>query len=186
MFDLDPPEGQVELARRAALRVREMLDELGLPCRPVATGSKGYHVITVIEPQHRWGELAKLTRNVSALLTRRHADELTSEFRKKKRAGRVFVDWLRNQGGSTVVAPWSLRPRGAAPVAVPLDPVFADEPEPPHPAPERAESPRAASEPAPMETVPPRRRRVRCRRMRNAVHTYWLDASREPRPDIPA
>lgn len=120
VFDLDPPEGGFEGARRAAQRVRELLAELELPCSPVATGAKGYHVVTVIEPRHDGPLVAKFTRNVSALLTMRYPDALTSEFRKSKRKGRVFVDWLRNQGGATVVAPWSLRPRPQAPVAVPI------------------------------------------------------------------
>jgi bifunctional non-homologous end joining protein LigD len=41
-------------------------------------------------------------------------------FRKADRGSRVFVDWMRNNPVATSVAPWSLRPRPGAPVAVPL------------------------------------------------------------------
>ena len=120
VFDLDPPEGDHEAAREAALQVKAALDELELPSRPVATGSKGYHVVCPVEPNQATGDLTRLSRIVSTMLTTRFPDSLTSEFRKAKRKGRVFVDWLRNRTAQTVVAPWSLRPRAGAPVAVPI------------------------------------------------------------------
>lgn len=39
---------------------------------------------------------------------------------KAKRKGRIFIDWLRNQRGSTAIMPWSVRSRAGAPVAVPV------------------------------------------------------------------
>ncbi len=39
---------------------------------------------------------------------------------KAKRKGKIFIDWLRNQRGSTAVAPYSARARERAPVAVPI------------------------------------------------------------------
>ncbi|WP_202870600.1 hypothetical protein [Kribbella sp. VKM Ac-2571] len=43
IFDLDPPDG-FEAARRAALDLRELLDDLGLPTVVKTTGGKGLHV----------------------------------------------------------------------------------------------------------------------------------------------
>jgi bifunctional non-homologous end joining protein LigD len=120
IIDLDPPANAHEAVRKAAWLVRAMLDELGLPSAPVATGGKGYHVVCPIVANAGGDEVAELARTASELLTRRHPELLTSEFRKEKRKGRVFVDWLRNRLAQTVVAPWSLRPRKGAPVAVPI------------------------------------------------------------------
>ena len=39
---------------------------------------------------------------------------------EKNRAGKIFIDWLRNGRGSTSVASWSLRARASAGVAMPL------------------------------------------------------------------
>ena len=39
---------------------------------------------------------------------------------KAKRKGKIFIDWLRNQRGSTAIMPYSVRAREGAPVAVPV------------------------------------------------------------------
>lgn len=118
VIDLDPPPGALELVRRAALLVRDFLGALGVATVPVATGSKGYHVVATITGAP--DDLALTMQKLSALLAAAHPEELTTEFRIAKRKGRVFVDWLRNRPGATVVAPYSLRARGNASVATPL------------------------------------------------------------------
>ncbi|HLK41023.1 MAG TPA: non-homologous end-joining DNA ligase, partial [Polyangiaceae bacterium] len=120
VIDLDPPEGALVAVRRAAKRVREALDALGLATTPVATGSKGYHVVAVIAPRVDGGTIAVATQKVAALLAAHHPEELTVAFRTALRGGRVFIDWMRNNPGATVVAPYSLRARPRASVAAPL------------------------------------------------------------------
>ncbi len=39
---------------------------------------------------------------------------------KAKRKGRIFIDWLRNERGSTAIAPYSPRAKAEASVAVPV------------------------------------------------------------------
>lgn len=118
VIDLDPPPGALDLVRRAATHVRDFLGALGIATVPVATGSKGYHVVAAISGAP--DDLALTMQRLSALLAASHPEELTTEFRIVKRKGRVFVDWLRNRPGATVVAPYSLRARGNASVATPL------------------------------------------------------------------
>ncbi len=120
VFDLDPPEGQAGAARRAAGLVRELLDDVGLPSVPMATGSKGFHVVAAVAPHIRTERIAAASQGAATWLARRHPETLTDEFRIDNRRDRVFVDWLRNRPGQTGVAPWSLRPRDGAPVAVPV------------------------------------------------------------------
>ena len=47
-------------------------------------------------------------------------ERATTEFLKDNRAGRVFVDWLRNAWGSSIASPWSVRAREGAPVVTPI------------------------------------------------------------------
>jgi bifunctional non-homologous end joining protein LigD len=120
VIDLDPPPGAAALARRAAYVVRDALAEHGLATVPVATGSKGYHVVSAIRPAATYDTVSLALQKFATLLAARHPDELTIVFRVALRGGRVFVDWLRNNPLATVVAPYSLRARPRATVAVPL------------------------------------------------------------------
>ena len=100
--------------------VRDALAGHGLATVPVATGSKGYHVVSAIHPSASSETLAVTAQKFAALLVARHEEELTTVFRVALRGGRVFVDWLRNNPLATVIAPYSLRARPRAPVATPL------------------------------------------------------------------
>jgi bifunctional non-homologous end joining protein LigD len=120
VIDLDPPHGAFDLVRRAAHLAREALIEAGLESVPVATGSKGYHVVAPIRPTVPVDRLSETLQKLGALLAAKHPEILTIAFRIALRGRRVFVDWLRNHPNATVVAPYSLRARGRATVATPL------------------------------------------------------------------
>ncbi len=120
VIDLDPPAGEVDAARAAAAAVRELMDRLGLTTVPVATGSKGYHVVAPIAAELSFARIERLAHGIAAVAAAADPERLTLEFTIEARRGRVFVDWLRNRFGATTVVPWSLRPRTGAPVAVPI------------------------------------------------------------------
>ena len=120
VIDLDPPPGPSARVRRAAYVVRDALAEHGIATVPIATGSKGYHVVSAIRPAASSDTLGITLQKFAVLLAARHAEELTIAFRVAWRGERVFVDWLRNNPIATVVAPYSLRARPRATVAAPL------------------------------------------------------------------
>lgn len=120
VFDLDPPERGFELARRAAHAVRAWLGELGLPAFVKTSGSKGLHVVTPIAGGADYGDVARFCQRACEALIERHSDLITTEFYKKDRKGRLFLDVMRNAPGATVVAAWSLRGRPGAPVSAPI------------------------------------------------------------------
>ena len=120
VWDLDPPAGRVDLVRESAWLLRSVLEAHGIPTMVLASGSKGYHLRTRLEPSLTGDQVAGITRGTSALASAAHPDIMTLAFRKAQRGDRVFVDWLRNAAYATSVTPWSLRPTRGAPAAVPL------------------------------------------------------------------
>ncbi len=120
VFDLDPAGDDFPVVRRAAWAVREVLDELRLVSYVMTTGSRGLHVVVPIRPELDFDDVRELARNVADRTAARNPTWLTTEFRKEKRGGRLFVDILRNAYGQHSVAPYSVRPRAGAPVAAPV------------------------------------------------------------------
>lgn len=120
VIDLDPEEGDLEGVRAVVRQVRSVMAEYGLEGFPLATGSSGLHVWMRLDGSCDAGEVALAARALAGIVSAVIPETATTEFLKKNRHGRVFVDWLRNTPGSTVVVPYSLRPRPSAPVAVPI------------------------------------------------------------------
>lgn len=120
IMDLDPEEGDVDKVRRAAFVVRDVLAGFELEAFVVATGSKGFHLWVPLDGTHTFEAVATAARAIAGLAVLEDPDTMTTEFLKKNRGGRVFLDWLRNGPIATVVVPFSLRPRPTAPVAVPI------------------------------------------------------------------
>jgi bifunctional non-homologous end joining protein LigD len=120
MFDLDPSGTDFDEVRRGALDLHELLEDLGLPSRVKTTGGRGVHVSVPVVRRYEADELRDFARSVTAVLTRREPDRYTSEIRKNKRAGRLFLDVTRNAYAQLVVVPYTVRAVPDARVATPL------------------------------------------------------------------
>lgn len=121
IMDLDPDEDLPrEAVVHAAWEVRALLEELGLVSFPKLTGGKGIHVVVPIEPRSTWPEVKAFAKALSDEMSRRAPARYVATFSKKKREGRIYVDYLRNQRDATAVAAWSARARPGARVALPL------------------------------------------------------------------
>jgi bifunctional non-homologous end joining protein LigD len=122
VVDLDPPPGEnFPAVRRAARQAGELLREIGLEPFAQVTGSKGIHVWTPLRRHPDFEEVKEFSNLFAAVLAGCHPDQLTTEFRKAKRAGRILVDVLRNRYAQTAVPPYGVRPRPGAPVATPIE-----------------------------------------------------------------
>lgn len=121
IFDIDPDEGLgFAEVRAAAVDIRNELDGWGLQSYPMATGGKGIHVIAPLRPKTEWPEVKAFCKTFAQRLADREPDRFIATMSKAKRKGKLFIDYLRNERGSTAIAPWSSRSRQGAPVAVPL------------------------------------------------------------------
>lgn len=121
IFDLDPDE-ELDFAavKCAAKDIHDRLGDLGLASFAMLTGGKGVHVVVPLARGHSWDSHKSFARRFAEAISLAEPDRFTATIRKKERKGRIFVDWLRNQRGSTAILPYSARARSGAPVAVPL------------------------------------------------------------------
>jgi bifunctional non-homologous end joining protein LigD len=64
--------------------------------------------------------VSSFAERFSRAVSEAEPERFTANMRKVQRKGRIFLDWLRNQRGSTAVLPYSARAREGAPVAAPI------------------------------------------------------------------
>lgn len=120
IVDLDPSVDDFAAVRRAAWDVREVLEEAGLATYVMTTGSRGLHVVSPLRPEQDYDTVRDLARTIADRTAERHPDRLTTLVRKNRRAGRLFLDILRNAYAQHAVAPYAVRALPDAPVATPL------------------------------------------------------------------
>ena len=121
IFDLDPDEGlDFEDVKQAARDIRARLSDIGLVSFAMLSGGKGVHVVVPLSRGHDWDAHKDFARRFAEALSLAEPDRFTATMSKAKRKGKIFIDWLRNQRGSTAVLPYSARARSGAPVAVPI------------------------------------------------------------------
>jgi bifunctional non-homologous end joining protein LigD len=120
LFDLDPSDDDFRLVRATALKLKALLQELELIPFVKTTGSRGLHVVVPITVGPGFEEAHIFADHVAQQLAASDPDHLTTEFIKQNREGRLFIDLNRNAYAQTAVAPYSVRARRAAPIAVPI------------------------------------------------------------------
>jgi bifunctional non-homologous end joining protein LigD len=120
VFDLDPShQDDLDALRAAALGVRDLLNELGLPSWVKTSGSKGFHIVVSLDGKSDTGEVARFAHIVGSILVKRDPQRLTQEFSKADREGRILVDTGRNGYGATFAAAYAVRAKPGAPISAP-------------------------------------------------------------------
>jgi bifunctional non-homologous end joining protein LigD len=120
IFDLDPSGDEFEPVRDTAHSLREKLEQMGLPVYVKSTGSRGVHVTVPLKPEADFDTVRAFARQLAQVVAQEDTKHRTTEQRKSERRGRVFLDTNRNVYAQTAVAPYAVRARAGAPVAVPV------------------------------------------------------------------
>lgn len=121
VFDLDPGDGigWPELVG-AAIEIRDRLSSRSLRSFLRTSGGKGLHVVVPLLPGCDWARVKPFAREVATAMAAEAPDRYVASAPKHLRAGRIFIDYLRNGRSATSIASFSLRARPGAPVAAPL------------------------------------------------------------------
>ncbi len=119
VFDLDPATDDPAPVRVAAIGLRDLLDELGLPSWVKTTGSKGYHLVVPLDGKSTTEEVERFAHQVGRLFVSHAPTHLTQEFNKVDRKGRIYVDTGRNGYSATFAAAYTVRAKASAPISAP-------------------------------------------------------------------
>lgn len=121
LFDLDPaPSVQWHEVVDLAHFMRQELIKMKLTSFVKTTGGKGLHIVVPIRPKHSWEDVRSFSKAFAVYIAKQNSAICTESLSKFKRKGKILIDYVRNTRGATVVAPYSLRAREGAPIAIPL------------------------------------------------------------------
>jgi bifunctional non-homologous end joining protein LigD len=122
LVDLDPQDCPFDRVVEAALVLKESLDGIGLQGFPKTSGARGLHVYVPLEARYSFDQTRNLAHILARLGAARRPDLFTLPRTVEKREkGKVYMDHPQNRKGSTIAAPYVLRPVPNAQVATPLD-----------------------------------------------------------------
>jgi len=122
IFDFDPAPGLPFTAVvDAAKTMRDYLAAMKIESFCKTTGGKGLHVVAPLKRGVDWAELKSFTKKIAANFATAAPDRFTINPLKRERTDRIFLDYLRNDRGSTAVAPYVVRARPGATISLPLD-----------------------------------------------------------------
>jgi bifunctional non-homologous end joining protein LigD len=123
VFDLDPGEEVAfETICDVAVSTREIIKSLGLESYAKTSGSRGIHVYVPVKAEYSFDQIADLAERLAKKIARENSETATAERSKQKRKkNHIYIDYLQNAYGKSVVAPYSVRPKPGAPVSAPLE-----------------------------------------------------------------
>ncbi|MDX1492971.1 MAG: DNA ligase D [Longimicrobiales bacterium] len=120
ILDLDPKEAPFTDVVDVANTIRELCEEIGLPCYPKTSGSSGIHVLVPLGRKLTYEQSRSLGQLLGRVVVDQRPDIATLTRNPDRREGKVYVDFVQNGHGRLLVAPFTVRPKPGAPVSAPL------------------------------------------------------------------
>lgn len=121
IFDLDPPEnGDFEVVKEIALRLRSFLESYGHTPYVKTSGSKGLHIYVPLLKGPTHEEMTTWIKKIARIFVTQNPKISTLAMSKEKREGKTLIDIFRNHKAHTTVAPYSLRGKMGAPISFPI------------------------------------------------------------------
>ncbi|MEO7457844.1 MAG: DNA ligase D [Gemmatimonadaceae bacterium] len=120
VIDLDPKEAPFSDVIRCAQVLHRLCEEIALPHYVKTTGKTGLHIMIPLARLVTYEMSRTLGELLARVMLREVGDIATITRHVTKRGDKVYLDYLQNRHGQTIVAPFSVRPLPGATVSMPL------------------------------------------------------------------
>ncbi|HSF43809.1 MAG TPA: DNA ligase D [Thermoanaerobaculia bacterium] len=120
ILDLDPKTAPFKDVVTIALAIRELCEEIEIPCFIKTSGGSGLHVLLPMGARLPHDPVRQLAELLAQVIVARLPAIATTQRSIPKRRGKVYVDALQNGRGKLLAAPYTVRPRPGATVSTPL------------------------------------------------------------------
>lgn len=120
VIDLDPHEVPFKAVIEAALVLHEMLDEIKIKHYCKTSGGKGLHILIPLHAQYGYEQSKQFAEIICHLIHEKLPKTTSIERSPEKRPKKIYLDFLQNRTGQSIVAPYAVRPRPKAMVSTPL------------------------------------------------------------------
>jgi len=120
VIDLDPGDGPWAHLVEVANAVRTLLDALEFESAVKTSGKRGIHIVIPILHGPSHDEATGFAEQIARAVAKVLPGVASVERMKDKRGGKLYVDYLQNGEGRTIVSPYTIRALDGAPVSTPL------------------------------------------------------------------
>ncbi len=121
VFDIDPMEkfGFKEVLE-IAVKIHEVLELLKLKGYPKLSGSTGLQIYIPVQNKYTYEYVREFIRLVYVVVNNQLPATTTLTRKVNQRQGKIYLDYLQNAKGQTIVSPYSIRPKEGAPISIPV------------------------------------------------------------------
>lgn len=120
VLDIDPGGASFQDVVRVALESHKILEEIEVKNFCKTSGATGLHIYVPLGAKYAYMQAREFAKLVNLLVNYRLPDITTLIRKPGARENKVYLDYLQNRKGQTLVSPYSLRPLPGAPVSTPL------------------------------------------------------------------
>lgn len=121
IIDLDPKEAPFSSVVKIARSVGKLLRGIGIRPFLKTSGKTGLHIYIPLLAEYTYQQARTFCEGVARFVANEHKDIATVERVVSQRGKKVYIDFLQNFQGQTIVPPYVARPVAGASVSAPLD-----------------------------------------------------------------
>jgi len=121
LFDLDPkPPADYDDVIEVAMMIKKRLDSLKLRSYVKTSGKKGLHIVLPIVEGYTFQQAREFVEKIAAYVGKQ-SQKIVAERSKSNMPGKVYIDYVQNSHGRTMICPYSTRATSGATVSTPLE-----------------------------------------------------------------